>query len=139
MYCRCLTNQEVSLNNKYTSHLLSSGFIEADAESILNHVSQYDTSIVLLMNDTHKYPEVSDACIIVPEIIKCFTGKSVCKLFLDIENSEYLADKYKIIKYPSVLFFKQDTFTGSVSGIYPWQEYKNNILFYLNLIPCREQ
>ncbi|OEL70814.1 hypothetical protein BHF10_19975 [Escherichia coli] len=136
MYCRCLTKQEFIVNTKHTLHLLSSGFIESDVDNILHHVSEYDTSIVFLMNDIHKYPEISDACIIIPEIIKYFSGKSFCKLFMNIENSEYLADKYKIIKYPSVLFFKRDTFTGYVSGIYPWKEYKEKILFHLNLIPC---
>ncbi|MGL4859850.1 MAG: hypothetical protein ACRC5A_08985, partial [Enterobacteriaceae bacterium] len=90
-------------------------------------------------SDASKHPEVADSWVIVPEIVRQLPQGSCTPAFADIEQSALIAERYGILKFPALLFFRRGQFTGSLTGLLPWREFVHKVESYLSLprLLCR--
>lgn len=118
--------------------LASKGFLITDAQTLPKLINAHQTLLVLLQSDPNKHPEVADSWVIIPEILKQFPEMSYTAAFADSEQSELIAQEYRILKYPALLFFRQHRFVGSLAGLYSWQVYSEQVATLLTTPSYRQ-
>lgn len=86
---------------------------------------------VLLTEDPQRNPEVLDACVILPEVLKPLADQ-VVRLVAGPEAAPALLQRFGVGRAPAVVFLRDGAYLGSINGIRDWSAYQYEIAKLLN-------
>lgn len=78
---------------------------------------------LLLTEDPQRNPEVLDACVILPEALKC-AGEPVARLVAGADVSPEFMRRFGVSRVPTVVVLRDGQYLGALSGILAWGEYQ---------------
>jgi hydrogenase-1 operon protein HyaE len=87
---------------------------------------------LLIPGDARRNLETADAAVILPELRQAFQGAFDCAVIDDAIEAE-VRERYRALKTPGLLFFRQSAFLGSVERVRDWSDYLARITHFLSL------
>lgn len=81
-----------------------------------------DTSMVLLIDDPKRAPEVWDVAVVLPEVLSALRAPPVAAV-ADLAASRLLAARYDIRRFPSLLFRRGADYVGVIEGMRDWDSF----------------
>lgn len=102
--------------------LARNGYPRIEAAQLDQLAEQTPHLLVMLNEDPFKYPEVSDNAVIVPEVLRALPADAFHVVFADLPDSRLIARRYGIVKFPALLFLRQNQYVGVIAGLMNWPE-----------------
>lgn len=109
--------QQLITNNHYP--LLS----EDDVDGF---ITQHRYSVLFFCNDANLFPESLDVAVILPELISTFNNQ-IEPAIISRDDEMKIQRKYGFKTWPSLVFFKDGGYIGTISKVRDWDEYINEI------------
>ncbi|TVO59356.1 hydrogenase [Denitromonas halophila] len=81
-----------------------------------------DTTMVLLVDDPKRAPEVWDVAVVLPEVLATLRNPPISAV-ADLAASRALAARYDIRRFPSLLFRRGAEFVGTIEGMRDWDSF----------------
>ena len=69
------------------------------------------------------FPESHDVAVILPELIKAFSGRLQAAVIAKPIERELQA-RFRFTSWPSLVFLRNGEYLGVIAGIRDWQEYQ---------------
>jgi hydrogenase-1 operon protein HyaE len=82
--------------------------------------------VLLLTEDPQRNPEVLDACVILPEVLKPL-GDTIVRRVAGPDASPALQQQFGVGRPPAVIFLNDGVYVGSLNGIRDWRDYQIEI------------
>jgi hydrogenase-1 operon protein HyaE len=102
------------------------GYPLLDADSYDHFVYGNETVVLFFCNNPLHFPESNDVAVILPELIKAFSGRlQAAVIGRPIERE--LQARFRFTSWPSLVFLRNGEYLGAISGIKDWQEYRQEI------------
>ena len=98
------------------------GYPLLDAESYEQFVFGTETAVLFFCNDPAQFPESNDVAVILPELLKAFSGRLQAAIIAKPIERELQA-RFRFTGWPSLVFLRNGEYLGVISGIRNWQEY----------------
>ncbi|MGJ0431494.1 hydrogenase [Methylobacter sp.] len=102
------------------------GYPFLDADSYDHFVYGNETVVLFFCNDPLHFPESNDVAVILPELIKAFSGRLQAAVIARSIERELQA-RFRFAGWPSLVFLRNGEYLGAISGIKDWQEYRQEI------------
>lgn len=102
------------------------GYPFLDADSYDHFVYGNETVVLFFCNDPLHFPESNDVAVILPELIKAFSGRLQAAVIARSIERELQA-RFRFTGWPSLVFLRNGEYLGAISGIKDWQEYRQEI------------
>ncbi len=80
------------------------------------------TSMVLLVDDPKRAPEVWDVAVVLPEVLATLRSPPITAV-ADLDASRALAAQYDIRRFPALLFRRGAGFIGVIEGMRDWDSF----------------
>ncbi|MGZ8181521.1 MAG: hydrogenase [Methylobacter sp.] len=93
-----------------------------DADNYDQFIYGNDTVLLFFSNDPVMFPESHDVAVILPELLKAFTGRLQAAVISKAIERELQA-RFHFTKWPSLVFLRGGEYLGVITGIKNWQEY----------------
>ncbi|MFA5983707.1 MAG: hydrogenase [Methylococcaceae bacterium] len=93
-----------------------------DADNFDHFVYGNDTVLLFFSNDPVQFPESNDVAVILPELLKTFSGRMQAGVISKAIERELQA-RYHFTSWPALVFLRGGEYLGVVTGIKNWQEY----------------
>lgn len=93
-----------------------------DADNYDQFVYGHENVVLFFANDPVMFPESHDVAVILPEILKAFTGKLHGALIAKSVERELQA-RFRFTSWPSLVFLRGGEYLGVITGIKDWAEY----------------
>jgi hydrogenase-1 operon protein HyaE len=103
----------------------------AEAEAF---VASPGTHCLFIPGDARRNLETADAAVILPELRLAFGNRFDCAVVDDAIEAA-LRDRYRALKTPGLLFFRDGTFLGAIEKVRDWPDYLARITHILQLSP----
>ncbi len=110
------------------------GYPFLDADSYDHFVYGHETVVLFFCNDPLHFPESNDAAVILPELIKAFSGRLQAAVIARSIERELHA-RFRFTSWPSLVFLRNGEYLGAIAGIRDWQEYRQEIEWILAAAP----
>ncbi len=98
----------------------------ADHVALAAFAEQQDNSVILLPANPQHYPETLDVAIVLPELMRVFSGRMQAGV-AEANFARELAGKYNISEWPALLFLRQGAYLGSIARMRDWGVYLSKI------------
>lgn len=95
-----------------------------------------ENSVVFLPANPQHYPETLDVTVVLPELLKVFSGRLSAGV-ADTTFAQILAAKYAITEWPVLLFLRYGEHLGVITRIRDWDVYLNKIHVFLSSSPAQ--
>ncbi|MDP2902834.1 MAG: hydrogenase [Methylovulum sp.] len=92
--------------------------------------------VLFFCNDPAQFPESSDVAVILPELLKAFSGRLHAALIAKPIERELQA-RFRFIGWPSLVFLRNGEYLGAITGIRDWQEYRQETARILAATPSQ--
>ncbi|WP_036251292.1 hydrogenase [Methylobacter sp. BBA5.1] len=99
------------------------GYPLLDADSYDHFVYGAETSVLFFCNDPVQFPESHDVAVILPELVKAFSGRLQAAV-IDRSIERELQARFRFTGWPSLVFLRNGEYLGAITGIKDWQEYR---------------
>jgi len=93
-----------------------------DADSYDHFVYGNETVVLFFCNDPVQFPESHDVAVILPELLKAFSGRLHAALIAKPIERELQA-RFRFTGWPSLVFLRNGEYLGVITGIRDWQDY----------------
>lgn len=93
-----------------------------DADNYDHFIYGNDTVLLFFANDPVMFPESHDVAVILPELLKAFSGKLQAAVISKAIERELQA-RFRFTSWPSLVFLRAGEYLGVITGIKNWQEY----------------
>lgn len=87
---------------------------------------QHGAIVAFCSDDPTRLPEVADAAVILPELLKD-GGFALTPCLLHPADNPGLQAQYGVMKYPAFLFLRDGGYLGTLAGLRGWGEYQQDI------------
>lgn len=104
----------------------------ADAGELAAFLSRPGVHCLFIPGDSRRNLETADAAVILPELRQAFQGAFDCAVIDDAIEAE-LRERYRALKTPGLLFFRQSDFVGAIERVRDWPDYLARITHFLSL------
>ncbi|SFV58875.1 Hydrogenase maturation factor HoxO/HyaE [hydrothermal vent metagenome] len=101
--------------------------IESDIEKF---IKKHHYSVLFFCNDTKLFPETLDVAVILPELISAFDGK-IIPAVVSRDDEINIQRHYGFTTWPSLVFFKDGGYLGTISKVRNWDEYISEIKTFM--------
>ncbi|WP_027149883.1 thioredoxin domain-containing protein [Methylobacter tundripaludum] len=98
------------------------GYPLLDADSYDHFVYGNDNVVLFFCNDSVQFPESSDVAVILPELVKAFSGRLQAAVIAKPIERELQA-RFRFIGWPSLVFLRNGEYLGVITGIRNWHEF----------------
>ncbi len=95
-------------------------------DTLNDFVSQNHYSVIFFCNDAKLFPESLDVAVILPELMIAFKNQIVPAI-VSRDDEMKLQRNYGFKTWPSLVFFKDGHYVGTISKVRNWDEYINEI------------
>ena len=89
-------------------------------------IKQHHYSVLFFCNDAKLFPESLDVAVIFPELIATFNNQ-IKPAIISRDDEMKIQRKYGFRTWPSLVFFKEGDYIGTISKVRNWDEYINEI------------
>jgi hydrogenase-1 operon protein HyaE len=110
------------------------GFPLLNADSYDHFVYGAETSVLFFCNDPVQFPESHDVAVILPELVKAFSGRLQAAV-IDRSIERELQARFRFTGWPSLVFLRNGEYLGAITGIKDWQEYRQETARILAAAP----
>lgn len=90
------------------------------------------THVIFVPGDARRNLETPDVAVILPELRQAFQGRFDCAVATDAVETE-LREETRVLKTPSLIFFRDGKFIGGIPKVRDWSEYVERITQILAL------
>lgn len=108
------------------SRLLEKGF-RVLGESASTILAEPGVKMVFFVDDPNRQRETLDMVVIASEIKDLFSGIEIGCFITDVRKARALAASFGIRKLPSIGFWSNEEFLGSIDGLQNWDDYMAKI------------
>jgi len=95
-------------------------------ETVGTFVEQHHYSVLFFCNDAKMFPESLDVAVILPELMATFNNQ-IEPAIISRDDEMNIQKKYGFKTWPSLVFFKDGAYVGTISKVRNWDEYINEI------------
>lgn len=110
------------------------GYPLLDADSYDHFVYGAGTVVLFFCNDPVQFPESHDVAVILPELVKAFSGRLQAAIIAKPIERELQA-RFRFTGWPSLVFLRNGEYLGAITGIRDWQEYRQETVRILAATP----
>jgi len=110
------------------------GYPLLDADSYDHFVYGAETVVLFFDNDPVQFPESNDVAVILPELVKAFSGRLQAAVIARPIERELQA-RFRFTGWPSLVFLRNGEYLGAITGIRDWQEYRQETARILASMP----
>ncbi|BAS67247.1 thioredoxin domain-containing protein [Bathymodiolus septemdierum thioautotrophic gill symbiont] len=96
---------------------------ESDVSEFIN---KHPYSVLFFCNDAKLFPETLDVAVILPELMSAFNGRIVPAI-ISRDDDMKVQRNYGFTTWPSLVFFKEGGYLGTISKVRDWDEYLDEI------------
>ncbi|MCU0910059.1 MAG: hydrogenase accessory protein [Rhodobacteraceae bacterium] len=109
------------------------GYPRLDCEAgLTGFLARPGVHCLFVPGDPRRNLETADAAVILPELRQAFQGAFDCAVVDDAIEAD-LRERYRALKTPGLLFFRQSEFLGAVERVRDWSDYLARITHILSL------
>lgn len=112
------------------------GYPLLDADSYDHFVYGNETVVLFFCNDPVQFPESNDVAVILPELVKAFSGRLQAALIAKPIERELQA-RFRFTGWPSLVFLRNGEYLGVITGIRNWHEYSQETAGILAAAPSQ--
>lgn len=105
-----------------------------DAELYEPFVHNAGNAVLFFCNDPVLFPESNDVAVILPELLKAYTGRLQAAVIAKTIERELQA-KFRFTGWPSLVFLRNGAYLGAITGVRDWPDYTQEIARILALSP----
>ncbi|MFZ2449727.1 MAG: hydrogenase [Methylovulum miyakonense] len=107
-----------------------------DADNYDPFVYGNGTVVLFFCNDPVHFPESNDVAVILPELLKAFSGRlQAAVVGKPIERE--LQARFRFTRWPSLVFLRGGEYLGVISGIRDWQDFMQETVRILAATPSQ--
>jgi hydrogenase-1 operon protein HyaE len=107
-----------------------------DADNYDHFVYGNETVVLFFCNDPVHFPESNDVAVILPELLKAFSGSLQAAVIGKAIERELQA-RFRFSSWPSLVFLRNGEYLDVISGIRDWQEYIQKTVRILAATPSQ--
>jgi len=107
-----------------------------DADSYDHFVYGNENVVLFFCNDPVQFLESNDVAVILPELVKAFSGRLQAAVIAKPIERE-LQTRFRFTGWPSLVFLRNGEYLGVITGIRNWQEYKQETAGILTAEPSQ--
>lgn len=93
-------------------------------------INKHPYSVLFFCNDAKLFPETLDVAVILPELMSAFNGRIVPAI-ISRDDDMKVQRNYGFTTWPSLVFFKEGGYLGTISKVRDWDEYLNEIQTFI--------
>lgn len=108
------------------SRLSARGWPLLSVDALADFARQHGEVVAFCVDDPTRLPEVADAAVILPELLKD-SGLPLTPCVVDPAGNAELQARYGVMKYPAFLFFRDGGYVGVMAGLRSWGEYLHEV------------
>ncbi|MQQ07267.1 hydrogenase accessory protein [Epibacterium sp. SM1979] len=94
----------------------------AEKEALAAYVGRPGVHVLFVPGDPKRNLETADVAVILPELRMAFQGKFDCAVVADAIEADLRQDT-KVLKTPSLIFFREGKMIGALPKVRDWDEY----------------
>ncbi len=107
-----------------------------DADSFDHFVYGNENVVLFFANDPIQFPESHDVAVILPELLKSFSGRLQAAVIGKTIERELQA-RYRFTGWPSLVFLRNGEYLGVITGIRTWHEFMQQTAEILAATPSQ--
>jgi hydrogenase-1 operon protein HyaE len=92
--------------------------------------------LLFVAGDPLKYPEALDVAVILPELIRAFSGRFDAAVIAS-DDEQSLMDRFGVSRFPALILLRGDAYLGAISRVREWADYLAEIERLLSSEPVR--
>jgi hydrogenase-1 operon protein HyaE len=111
------------------AQLVAQGYTQIDATSLAAFAEAPGDAVLLLTAEPRAVPEAWDALVILPEVLKSFSGRLRGGV-AEPQTSRQIAARYGVQRYPALVLLRgggRDTYVDAIEGLQDWSVYLQRI------------
>ena len=108
------------------SRLSARGWPLLSVDALADFARQHGEVVAFCVDDPTKLPEVADAAVILPELLKD-SGLPLTPCVVDPAGNAELQTRYGVMKSPAFLFLRDGGYVGVMAGLRSWGEYLHEV------------
>ncbi len=97
-----------------------------DANNYEQFVYSHADVVLFFSHDPTVFPESHDVAVILPELLKAFSGRLQAAVISRVIERELQA-RFHFTTWPALIFLRNGEYLGVITGIKNWQEYLQEI------------
>lgn len=90
--------------------------------------------LLFFCNDPNLFPESNDVAVILPELLKTFSGQLQAAVISKSIERELQA-RFRFTRWPSLVFLQNGDYLGVITGVHDWQDYRQETARLLATTP----
>lgn len=98
----------------------------ANDHDLAEFISRPGDHVLFIPGDPARNLETGDVAVILPELKIAFQGKFDCAVVDDAIEAA-LREQTRVLKTPSLLFYREGKFVGGIPKVRDWDEYMTRI------------
>lgn len=98
----------------------------ASAHDLAEFTSRPGDHVLFVPGDPKRNLESADVAVILPELKQAFQGRFDCAVVDDCIEAE-LRERTKVLKTPSLIFYRDGQFVGGIPKVRDWDDYMARI------------
>lgn len=98
------------------------GYRRVDEHSVDAFVQDSECSVLFFTENPKHYPESNDVAVVLPELMKQFTGRLQVAV-VEREAEQTLRARYPFNEWPSLVFLRKGDYLGAISRVQNWEDY----------------
>lgn len=79
-------------------------------------------AVLFFTEDPKKYPESADVAVILPELMKAFTGRFRAAVVAR-ESERELQKRFGFARWPALVFVRTGDVVGTITGVHDWEDF----------------
>lgn len=93
-----------------------------DMHSVDEFIQAQQECVLFFTESPTRFPESDDVCMILPELVKEYTGRFQAAV-IDQSAQRELQSRYGFTEWPALVFLRQGKFLGVISRVQDWNDY----------------
>jgi hydrogenase-1 operon protein HyaE len=114
----------------------SHGYPVVNTGSVDAFLEQSPVSVLFFYGDPKQYPESNDVAVILPELVRKFSGRLAAAV-VDSDAQRPLQARFGFTQWPALVFLNRDGYLGTISRVQDWADYLYNIEHIMRATPTR--
>jgi len=115
-----------SLLTLFARQVREQGFSAVSPASLPEFLEHPGGAVLFFADDPKRVPETWDVAVVLPDILRA-SGEPLCVGLLDPAGAKTLAERYGVVRWPSLVFLRDGEYLGVIERMRDWDEYAEQI------------
>jgi hydrogenase-1 operon protein HyaE len=112
------------------------GYPVLNQENIDTYLEDREQVVLFFAEDPKHFPESDDVAMILPELVKAFSGRLEAAL-VDPKAEHALQRRYGFGTWPALVFLRRGEYLGAITRVQNWDDYLREIERLLDAEPVK--